>query len=67
MNGEAKRQGGVSLVPADWAELERVAALANIPKNQVLEAAVRHYFQCPHVSQKMVEKSQGAGIDWRAS
>ena len=66
LNGEAKRQGGVSLIPSDWAEVERVAALANIPKNQVFEAAIRHYFSCPHVSQKMVGNSQNMGIDWTA-
>ena len=66
MNGEAKRQGGVSLIPSDWAEVERVAALANIPKNQVFEAAVRHYFSCPLLSQKLVENSHPMGIDWQA-
>ncbi len=42
--GQAKRQGGLSLIPALWEEIDRVAKLAGVPRNQVIETALMREF-----------------------
>lgn len=60
MNGKAKRQGGISLIPSWWDELDRAAALAGVPRNQVMERAIEHFFTCPVNSQKISGPSHAA-------
>lgn len=42
--GQAKRQGGLSLIPALWEEIDRVAKLAGVPRNQVIETTLMREF-----------------------
>jgi hypothetical protein len=43
-HGTPKRQGGISLIPALWAEIDRVAAAAGVSRNQVMERALMATF-----------------------
>lgn len=42
--GQTKRQGGLSLIPALWDEIDRIAKHAGVPRNQVIEKALMEQF-----------------------
>lgn len=51
-HGQPKRQGGISLIPALWDEIDRVARAAGVPRNQVMERALMQAFGVSTESQK---------------
>lgn len=55
---QPKRQGGLSLIPALWDEIDRVASLAGVPRNRVIETALMEKFLPSGVPQKVMSESQ---------
>ena len=55
---QPKRQGGLSLIPALWEEIDKVAALAGVPRNRVIETALMEKFLPSGTSQKVVTQTQ---------
>ena len=54
-HGTTKRQGGISLIPALWEEIDRVAKAAGVSRNQVMERALMERFGV----QGDIQKSEG--------
>jgi hypothetical protein len=55
---QPKRQGGLSLIPALWEEIDRIAALGGVPRNRVIENALMEKFLPSADSQKVVAQSR---------
>lgn len=58
--GQTKRQGGISLIPDLWDEIDRIAKQAGVPRNQVMERALMQAFGVSADIQKMDGKSRSA-------
>lgn len=59
-HGTPKRQGGLSLIPALWDEIDRVAETAGVPRNQVIETVLMREFGVPNGSQNVDASSRKA-------
>jgi hypothetical protein len=63
---QTKRQGGLSLVPALWDEIDRIAKLGGVPRNRVIETALMEKFLpsgIPHELSKTEEKSRDKELE----
>ena len=64
--GQPKRQGGLSLVPALWDEIDRIAKLGGVPRNRVIETALMEKFLpdgIPHELSKADQKSRDRELE----